>query len=140
MIPFLFLNYFFFSSSFFLFFFFFFFFNKILFFFFFFFFCCQGFFFFFFFFLLFFFYFFFFFFFLSFCHFLGCSRGIWRFPGQGSNRSCSRQPTPEPQQHGIRAVSCVCNLHHSSRQRRILNPLSKARDRTRNLMVPSWIR
>ena len=34
----------------------------------------------------------------------------------------------------------VCNLHHSSRQCRILNPLSKARDRTRNPMVPSWIR
>ena len=36
--------------------------------------------------------------------------------------------------------SCICNLHHSSRQRRILNPLSKGRDRTRNLMVPSRIR
>ena len=37
-------------------------------------------------------------------------------------------------------MSCVCNLHHSSRQCRILNPLSKARDRTRNLMVPGRIR
>ena len=35
--------------------------------------------------------------------------------------------------------SCVCDLHHSSWQRRILNPLSEAGDRTRNLMVPSWI-
>ena len=35
--------------------------------------------------------------------------------------------------------SRVCNLHHSSRQRQILNPLSKARDQTHNLMVPSWI-
>ena len=35
--------------------------------------------------------------------------------------------------------SRVCNLHHSSRQCRILNPLSKVRDRTRNLMVPSRI-
>ena len=34
----------------------------------------------------------------------------------------------------------VCNLHHSSRQCRILNPLSEARDRTYNLMVLSWIR
>ena len=33
----------------------------------------------------------------------------------------------------------VCDLHHSSRQCQILNPLSEARDRTRNLMVPSWI-
>ena len=30
--------------------------------------------------------------------------------------------------------SCGFDLHHSSRQRRILNPLSEARDRTRNLI------
>jgi len=35
--------------------------------------------------------------------------------------------------------SCVCNLHHSSWQRQILNPLSEARDQTRNPMVPSRI-
>ena len=33
----------------------------------------------------------------------------------------------------------ICDLHHSSRQRRILNPLREARDQTCNLMVPSWI-
>ena len=33
----------------------------------------------------------------------------------------------------------AAGLRHSSWQLRILNPLSKARDRTRNLMVPSWI-
>ena len=33
----------------------------------------------------------------------------------------------------------VCNLHHSLWQRWILNPLSEARDQTRNLMVPSQI-
>ena len=27
-------------------------------------------------------------------------------------------------------LSHICNLHHSSRQRQILNPLSEARDRT----------
>ena len=27
-----------------------------------------------------------------------------------------------------RDLSCVCHLHHSSRPRRILNPLSEARD------------
>jgi len=37
-------------------------------------------------------------------------------------------------------LSHICDLHHSSRQRQILNPLSKARDRTRNLIVPSQIR
>ena len=40
--------------------------------------------------------------------------------------------TPDP--------SHVCNLHHGSRQRQILNPLSEARDQTRNLMVLSQIR
>ena len=25
-------------------------------------------------------------------------------------------------------LSCVCNVHHSSRQRQLLNPLSQARD------------
>ena len=36
--------------------------------------------------------------------------------------------------------SCVCDLHHSSQQSRILNPLSEAKNRTCNLMVPSRIR
>ena len=35
--------------------------------------------------------------------------------------------------------SCICDLHHSSRQHLILIPLSEARDQTRNLMVPSRI-
>ena len=35
--------------------------------------------------------------------------------------------------------SRICDLHHSSRQRWILNPLSEARDGTHNLMVPSRI-
>ena len=39
-----------------------------------------------------------------------------------------------------RDPSCVCDLHHNSWQHWILNPLSKARGRTHNLMVPSWIR
>ena len=40
--------------------------------------------------------------------------------------------TPDP--------SCICDLHHSSWQPWILNPLSKVRDWTRNLIVPSRIR
>ena len=36
--------------------------------------------------------------------------------------------------------SCVYNLHHSSRQCQILNPLSKARDRTHILMDPGQVR
>ena len=35
--------------------------------------------------------------------------------------------------------SCICNRHHSSWQRRILNPLSETRNQTHNLMVPNWI-
>ena len=35
--------------------------------------------------------------------------------------------------------SHICDLHHSSRQRQIPNPLSEARGQTHNLMVPGWI-
>ena len=35
--------------------------------------------------------------------------------------------------------SPICDLHRSFWQHRILNPLSGARDGTRNLMVTSWI-
>ena len=44
------------------------------------------------------------------------------------------------QSHRMPDQSHVCNLHHSSRQCWILNPLSEARDRTCNLTVPSRIR
>ena len=40
--------------------------------------------------------------------------------------------TPDP--------SRICDLHHSSWQCRILNPLSETRDQTRNLLVPSQSR
>ena len=36
-------------------------------------------------------------------------------------------------------LSQFCDLHHSSRQRQILNPLSKARDRTPILMDTPWV-
>ena len=38
-------------------------------------------------------------FFFGFCPFFleGHTHGIWRFPGQGSNRSYSSRPTPQPQ-------------------------------------------
>ena len=35
--------------------------------------------------------------------------------------------------------SRVCDLHHSSRQHWMLNPLSKARDQTHNLTDTSWV-
>ena len=37
-------------------------------------------------------------------------------------------------------LSCLCSLHLSSRQCQILNPLSEAKDQTRNLVVLSRIR
>ena len=37
------------------------------------------------------------------------------------------------------SLSHVFDLHHSSQQHCILNPLNEARDWTRLLMVPSWI-
>ena len=36
--------------------------------------------------------------------------------------------------------SCICDLHHSSWQCQILNPLSEARDQTQNLMDTSQVR
>ena len=36
-------------------------------------------------------------------------------------------------------LSCVCDLHHSPWQCQILNPLSRARDRTHILLDISWV-
>ena len=41
---------------------------------------------------------------------------------------------------GVKMELPLFPIHHSSRQRRILNPLSEAGDQSHNLMVPSWIR
>ena len=39
-----------------------------------------------------------------------------------------------------RDLSCICDLHHSSRRHQILNPLSEAKDRTQVLMDTDWVR
>ena len=44
-----------------------------------------------------------------------------------------------PTATAMQEPSCVCDLHHSSRQCRILNPLSKTRDRTCVLLDTSWV-
>ena len=71
---------------------------------------------------------------------------------RGRIGAVAAKPTLGPQQRRIRAASVtntaatamwgpshICNLHHSSRQHWILNPLSKARDRTHVLVETSWI-
>ena len=40
---------------------------------------------------------------------------------------------------GMPDRSCICDLHHSSQQRQILNPLSKARDQTCIFMDSSQV-
>ena len=55
------------------------------------------------------------------------------------HQSCSCQPTPEPQPQATWNLSRVCDLHHSSWQRWILDPLSEAGDRTYILMDTSQI-
>ena len=58
-------------------------------------------------------------------------------PRTGANQSCSRQPTPQPQQHQIGATSVTYTTAHSNAG--ILNPLSKARDQTYILMGTSQV-
>ena len=53
--------------------------------------------------------------------FQGHTWGIWKFPGQGLNRSYSWWPIPQQQQLRI----CDCQIHHSLRQRQIPDPLSR---------------
>ena len=48
------------------------------------------------------------------------------------------QPPATTTATAMQDPSCVCDLHHSL-WRQILSPLSKAKDRTCNLMVLSWI-
>ena len=62
---------------------------------------------------------------LSFFSFYSHTCGIWEFLGQGSDWSWSCRSTPQPQQHRL-----IYDLRDRSQQRWILNPLSKARDRT----------
>ena len=53
----------------------------------------------------------------------GHTYGIWKFPGQGLNWSCSCQPTPQSQPQQCQTPHHICDLHHSSQQCRVFNPL-----------------
>uniref|UniRef100_A0A8D1BK53 2'-phosphotransferase n=2 Tax=Sus scrofa TaxID=9823 RepID=A0A8D1BK53_PIG len=83
-------------------------------------------------------FFFFFFFFFVFLLFLGPLSWHMEVPRLGVESEL--EPPAYARATATRDPSRICNLHHSSRQCQIVNPLSKARDRTRNLMVPSRIR
>mgnify|MGYP001346181379 CR=1 FL=1 len=50
------------------------------------------------------------------------------------------QPLGDVAATAMQDSSHICDLHHSSQQWWILNPLSKARDQTYDLIVPSRIR
>ena len=54
-------------------------------------------------------------------------------PGLETDQSCSRRPTV------ILDPSHICDLHHSLRQSKILNPLSEARGQTHILMGTSQV-
>ena len=49
------------------------------------------------------------------------------------------QPSADAAAMAAQDLSCICDLHHSSRQCQILNPLSEARDRTCILMDTSQV-
>ena len=44
----------------------------------------------------------------------GCTLGIWRFPGEGLNRSCSCWPTPQTQQREMGAGSVTYTTAHGN--------------------------
>ena len=71
-----------------------------------------------------------FFFFFFFLPFLGPLPWHMEAPRLGVYQSCSRWPTPEPQLRRIQAASATHTTAHGNA--RFPNPLSKARDRTRN--------
>ena len=77
--------------------------------------------------------------FLVFCFFLGCHAWHMEIPRLGVESEL--EPPAYATDTATPELSRICNLQHSSQfqQRWILNPLRKARDWTRNLMVPSRI-
>ena len=75
--------------------------------------------------------------FVLFSAFQGCTCGIWKSPSQGSNQSCSCQPTAQPQQHQLlntpsKARDATCILVDASRVR---NLLSHSRNYPKNAVL-----
>ena len=74
---------------------------------------------------------------LLFLSFQGHTHGLWRFPGQESNWSCSCRPQPQPQQCQIQAASVTHTTAHGNAG--CFNPLSKAGNQTCVLMDTSQV-
>ena len=75
------------------------------------------------------------------------SGGSNQSPGASTPSPPTHPPSPHPpippqdqSPDDFQDLSHVCDLYHSSRQHWILHPVSKARDQTCHLMVPSRIR
>ena len=77
------------------------------------------------------------FFFFVFCYFFGQLLRQMEVPRLGVESEL--YPPAYARATAMQDLSRICNLHHSSRQHRILNPLSKARDRTRVLTDASRV-
>ena len=69
--------------------------------------------------------------FILFLSFYCCTCSIWKFPGLGIKSEQQLQACATAT--AMLVPSFICNLHHSWRQCKILNPLSEARDQTRIL-------
>ena len=74
------------------------------------------------------------------CFSFFCSSGLLSRPVEAPRLGVQSelQPPAYTTATAMRDPSRVCDLHHNSGQRRILNPLGEARDRTHVLMDPTW--
>ena len=80
-----------------------------------------------------------FFFFFFFGSFQGLHPGHMEVPRLGFKSGLQLPDTVTAAAPATPDLSCICDLHHSLRQHRILNPLGKARDQTHILMDTSRV-
>ena len=74
-----------------------------------------------------------------FCLFVFLGPHLWHMAVPRLEISSELQLSAYARATATRDLSRVCDLHHSSQQHRIFDPLSEARDRTHVLMDPSQI-